>query len=389
MNIILFDNQIRAHLLPFTFTRPMAEIRIGITTIREKWERAFKTESSFFTQDYLSELFPIAITNDNFFIAGNLLPDKELVLAIKLLQKGEVLKDNQNRVLALRAGSFGEFTELENFKTIVYDNKFLSICSKQDIFSLNGKMLSKDFKTLKGKRQSAILSASNTFIGNSKNLFIEADAKIEGAVLNCENGPIYIGKNAQVMEGCCIRGPFALLDEAIVKMGAKIYGATTIGPHCKVGGEINNVVMFGYSNKAHDGFLGNAVIGEWCNIGAGSDASNLKNNYEEVAHWSYVSQTYENTGLQFCGLMMGDHSKCSIGSMFNTGTIVGVGCNLFGTDFHRSFIPSFSMGSRTKGYVQNSIEKVLKSEQAMFLRRGIEMSETYEKMLVHLSSVNC
>ena len=389
MNIILFDNQIRAHLLPFTFTRPVAEIRIGITTIREKWERAFKTECSFFTQDYLSELFPIAITNDNLFIAGNLLPDKELVNAIKLLQVGEVLKDSQNSVLALRAGTFEEFTELENFKKVVYANNFLKICSKQDIFSLNGEALVKDFKTLKGNRKSAILSNSNTLIGNPQNLFIEIGAIIEGAILNCETGPIYIGKNAQIMEGSCIRGPFALLDEAVVKMGTKIYGATTIGLHCKAGGELNNVVMFGYSNKAHDGFLGNAVIGEWCNIGAGSDASNLKNNYGEVAQWDYASQTYENTGLQFCGLILGDHSKCGIGSMFNTGTVVGVGCNLFGADFHRSFIPSFSMGNRTKGYVSNSIENVLEAEQAMFLRRGMEMSEAYSAMLVHLSRESC
>jgi UDP-N-acetylglucosamine diphosphorylase/glucosamine-1-phosphate N-acetyltransferase len=189
------------------------------------------------------------------------------------------------------------------------------------------------------------------------------------------------------MEGSCIRGPFALLDEAVVKMGAKIYGATTIGSYCKVGGELNNVVMFGYSNKAHDGFLCNAVIGEWCNIGAGSDASNLKNNYEEVAQWNYASQTYENTGLQFCGLMLGDHSKCSIGSMFNTGTVVGVCCNLFGADFHRTFIPSFSIGNRNKGYSKNPIEKVLESERAMFLRREIEMSEEYSKMLEYLSGL--
>jgi UDP-N-acetylglucosamine diphosphorylase/glucosamine-1-phosphate N-acetyltransferase len=199
---------------------------------------------------------------------------------------------------------------------------------------------------------------------------------------------VYIGKNAQIMEGSCIRGPFALLDESVVKMGAKVYGATTIGPCCKVGGEISNVVMFGYSNKAHAGFLGNAVIGEWCNIGAGSDASNLKNNYSPVAQWDYASQTYQDTGLQFCGLMLGDHSKCGIGSMFNTGTVVGVACNLFGSDFHRSFIPSFSMGNRTKGYVQNTIEKVLESERAMFSRRGIEMSEGYGRVLEYLKSVD-
>jgi len=387
MNIILFDNHARNHLLPFTFTRPLAEIRIGITTISEKWERAFKTECSFFTQDYLSELFPCIITDDNLFVAGNLLPDTTLVEAIKTLNVGEALKDSQNSVLALRAGCFEDFTALENFKTIVYSGKAATINSKHDIFSINEKILINDFKTLKGNRKSAPLSTSNKLIGEPKNLFIEDGAKIEGSIINCETGPVFIGKNAEIMEGCCIRGPFALLDDSVVKMGAKIYGATTIGPYCKAGGEINNVVMFGYSNKAHDGYLGNAVIGEWCNIGAGSDASNLKNNYEEVALWNYASQTYENTGLQFCGLMMGDHYKCSIGSMFNTGTVIGVGCNLFGSDFHRSFIPSFSMGNRNKGYTKNTIENVLKSERAMLLRREIEMSEEYCTMLTHISTI--
>ena len=381
MNIILFDNQTRARLLPFTFIRPVAEIRIGITTIREKWERAFKTESSFFTQDYLSELFPCMITDDNLFIAGNLLPDPTLVEAIKTLAKGEVLKDNEEGVMALRAGSFEEFTALDHFKTVTYPHEVLRIHTKQDIFMRNEKALIADFNNLTKRRKSAVLSASNKIIGDSGNIFIEAGAEIEGAILNCKTGPIYIGKNAQIMEGSCIRGPFALLDESVVKMGAKIYGATTIGPCCKVGGELNNVVMFGYSNKAHDGYLGNAVIGAWCNIGAGSDASNLKNNYGEVAQWDYATKTYENTGLQFCGLMMGDHSKCSIGSMFNTGTVIGVGCNLFGSDFHKTFIPSFSFGNRNKGYIPYPIEKVLESEQAMFARRGLEMNEAYRKML--------
>jgi UDP-N-acetylglucosamine diphosphorylase/glucosamine-1-phosphate N-acetyltransferase len=290
-------------------------------------------------------------------------------------------------VLALRTGNFEDFTALENFTTIVYPNEFLNIRSKQDIFSFNGDILLKDFVEIKGRRKSCVLSSSNKLIGDSKNLFIETGAIIEGAILNCKTGPIYIGKNAQIMEGSSVRGPFALLDDSVVKMGAKIYGATTVGPCCKVGGEMNNTVMFGYSNKAHEGFLGNAVIGEWSNIGAGSNASNLKNNYGEVAQWDYESQSYENTGLQFCGLMMGDHSKCSIGSMFNTGTVIGVGCNLFGSDFHRSFISSFSMGNRSKGYTQNAIEMVLESEREMFLRRGIEMNEAYRKMLVHLSSL--
>jgi UDP-N-acetylglucosamine diphosphorylase/glucosamine-1-phosphate N-acetyltransferase len=384
MNIILYDNQIRAHLLPFTFIRPVAEIRIGITTVREKWERAFKTEASFFTQDYLSELFPCALTEDNLFIAGNLLPDSALVAAIKSLNIGETLKDNQQNVLALRAGSVNDFAALENFITITYSEKFISIKTKQDIFSLNNTVLINDFNDITKRRKSEMLSPSNKLIGNPKHIFIEEGAKIEGAIINCETGPVYFGKNTQVMEGSCIRGPFALLKDSVVKMGAKIYGATTIGPHGKVGGELNNVVMFGYSNKAHDGFLGNAVIGEWCNIGAGTDASNMKYNYDEVAQWNYASQSFENTGLQFCGLMMGDHSKCSIGSMFNTGTVIGVGCNLFGSDFHRSYVPSFSSGNRNLGYTPYPIEKVLGTERVVFARREMEMGEDYAMMLKKL-----
>jgi len=389
MNIILFDNQTRAHLLPFTFTRPIAEIRVGITTIREKWEHAFKAKASFFTQDYLSKLFPCVITDDNLFISGNLLPDNALVAVLKALQCGEALRDSNNQLLALRAGSCEAFTALDTFKTITYSEEFLCMASKSDIFTYNEMMLNYDFITLTQRRKSCGLSASNKLIGNTKNLFIEAGATIEGVIINCETGPVYIGKNAQVMEGSCIRGPFAILENAAIKMGTKIYGATTIGPHCKVGGELNNVVMFGYSNKAHDGFLGNSVVGEWCNIGAGTDASNLKNNYGEVAQWNYASKSYENTGLQFCGLMMGDHSKCGIGTMFNTGTVIGVGCNLFGSDFHRSFIPSFSTGNRTKGYTSYSVDKVLESEQAMFARRQKVWEKEYADMLLHLSEQGC
>jgi len=385
MNIILSDNEARENLLPFVFTRPVSEIRIGITTIREKWERAFNTKVSFFTQTYLFGIYPFVYSKDNLFISGNILPDKNLVKTIKLLKIGEILKDTHDNMLASRY-DFEEIKKQGGSKTVIYEDNVKSINFKHDIFSLNHEVLIDDFNNLTKRRKSEALNNTNTLIGNPKNLFIEEGAIIKGVTINCETGPVYIGKNAQIMEGSCIRGPFALLDESVVKMGAKIYGATTIGPCCKVGGEINNVVMFGYSNKAHDGYLGNAVIGEWCNIGAGTDASNLKNNYGEVAQWNYASKSYENTGLQFCGLMLGDHSKCSIGSMFNTGTVVGVCCNLFGADFHRSFIPSFSTGNRNKGYSKYPIEKVLESERAMFLRRGIEMSEDYEKMLVAISS---
>jgi UDP-N-acetylglucosamine diphosphorylase/glucosamine-1-phosphate N-acetyltransferase len=389
MNIILFDNQYRERLLPFTFTRPLCEIRVGFCTIRDKWENAFSTDCSYFTKPYLGEAFMSIFTHDNVFIAGNLLPDPQLVKTIRKLKIGEVLKESQNTVLALRAGSQDEFTSLENFTTIPYPHEYSSIKAKHDIFTLNEKEIIADFNHFmkRNKEVSEQLSPSNKLIGKPKNLFIEEGAKIEGAIINCETGPVFIGKNTQIMEGTCIRGPFALLDESVVKMGAKIYGATTIGPCCKVGGELNNVVMFGYSNKAHDGYLGNAVIGEWCNIGAGTDASNLKNNYGEIAQWDYATNAYENTGLQFCGLMMGDHSKCSIGSMFNTGTVIGIGCNLYGTDFHRSFVPSFSMGNRNKGYTKYPIEKLLESEEAMAARRGMEIKKQYKDILLYLSNL--
>jgi len=386
MNIILSDSEVSENLLPFTFTRPMSEIRIGINTIHEKWERAFNTKISYFQTNYLSELYPFVYAKDNFFISGNILPDENLVKTIKLLKVGEILKDTHQNLMAFRY-DFEKLKKQGGAKTVIYENDYKSIIHKHDIFTLNHEVLIDDFNNLTKSRKSCVLNDSNKLIGNPRNLFIEEGAIISGATINCETGPVYIGKNTLIMEGSCIRGPFALLDQSVVKMGAKIYGATTIGPCCKVGGEINNVVMFGYSNKAHDGYLGNAVVGEWCNIGAGTDASNLKNNYSEVAQWNYASKSYENTGLQFCGLMMGDHSKCSIGSMFNTGTVVGVCCNLFGADFHRSFIPSFSTGNRNKGYSKYPIEKLLESEQAMFLRRGIEMSEDYKKMLVTISNI--
>jgi len=384
MNIILSDHETRENLLPFVLTRPVSEIRIGITTIREKWERALNTKVSFFSQNYLFGIYPFVYAKDNLFVMGNVLPNKNLVKTLKLLKNGEILKDIHQKTLAIHY-NFEELVKQSGEKIVIYEDDVKSINSKHDIFTLNHEVLIDDFNNLTKRRKSCVLNDSNKLIGNPKNLFIEEGAVINGAIINCETGPVYIGKDTQIMEGSCIRGPFALLDKSVVKMGAKIYGATTIGPCCKVGGELNNVVMFGNSNKAHDGYLGNAVIGEWCNIGAGTDASNLKNNYEEVAQWNYASKSYENTGLQFCGLMMGDHSKCSIGTMFNTGTVVGACCNLYGADFHRSFIPSFSTGNRHKGYSKYPIEKVLESERAMFLRRGIEMSKDYEEMLAHLS----
>jgi UDP-N-acetylglucosamine diphosphorylase/glucosamine-1-phosphate N-acetyltransferase len=366
MNIILFDDERRAHLLPLTFTRPVADLRIGILTIKEKWERFTKFPVSFLSQDYLQEKFPLVIGEDNLLIAGSLLPSAELWEKIQTLEPGEALSQ-QGELLAAR-------NITNNFQTIAsaYSIKEYKLTSPRisdlwDIFSQNGHAISFDFKLLTSGRVSQTIDKSNTVIGTE--IFVEEGAKITCAVLNASQGPIYIGKNAEIWEGSLIRGPFALCENASVKMGAKIYGATTIGPESRVGGEISNVVIQGYSNKGHDGFLGNAVLGEWCNIGADSNNSNLKNNYAEVKVWSYPLQRFVPTGLQFCGLIMGDHSKCGINTMFNTGTVVGVSANIFGAGFPRNFIPSFTWGG-PQGSTEYQLEKASETARLVMIRRG-------------------
>jgi UDP-N-acetylglucosamine diphosphorylase/glucosamine-1-phosphate N-acetyltransferase len=366
MNIILFDDERRAHLLPLTFTRPVADLRIGILTIKEKWERFTKFPVSFLSQDYLQEKFPLVIGEDNLLIAGSLLPSAELWEKIQTLEPGEALSQ-RGELLAARNVS-------NNFQTIAsaYSIKEYELTSPRisdlwDIFSQNGQAISFDFKLLTSGRVSQTIDKSNTVIGTE--IFVEEGAKITCAVLNASQGPIYIGKNAEIWEGSLIRGPFALCENASVKMGAKIYGATTIGPESRVGGEISNVVIQGYSNKGHDGFLGNAVLGEWCNIGADSNNSNLKNNYAEVKVWSYPLQRFVPTGLQFCGLIMGDHSKCGINTMFNTGTVVGVSANIFGAGFPRNFIPSFTWGG-PQGSTEYQLEKASETARLVMIRRG-------------------
>jgi UDP-N-acetylglucosamine diphosphorylase/glucosamine-1-phosphate N-acetyltransferase len=366
MNIILFDDERRAHLLPLTFTRPVADLRIGILTIKEKWERFTKFPVSFLSQDYLQEKFPLVVGDDNLLIAGSLLPSAELWEKIQTLEPGEALSQ-RGELLAARNVS-------NNFQTIAsaYSIKEYELTSPRisdlwDIFSQNGQAISFDFKLLTSGRVSQTIDKSNTVIGTD--IFVEQGAKITCAVLNASQGPIYIGKNAEIWEGSLIRGPFALCENASVKMGAKIYGATTIGPESRVGGEISNVVIQGYSNKGHDGFLGNAVLGEWCNIGADSNNSNLKNNYAEVKVWSYPLQRFVPTGLQFCGLVMGDHSKCGINTMFNTGTVVGVSANIFGAGFPRNFIPSFTWGG-PQGSTEYQLEKASETARLVMIRRG-------------------
>lgn len=390
-NIILFDDKVaRENLLPLSFTRPVADMRFGIMTIREKWEKALPGTYSYLTVDYLSKKYPTAATSENVFIAGNVCPDDELVAMIKTLKVGDAITSDKG--LVAFCGS------LTNFECRQWHNETrlrhtpLAINMLYDIFLNNNKALEQDFKVLTAGRKSMPLSKTNTIVGNAiaadstPQIFIEEGAVVEAAVLNVTNGPIYIGRDAEVMEGSCIRAPFALCDHGVVNMGARIYGATTIGPYCKVGGELNNVVIIGYSNKAHDGFLGNAVIGEWCNLGGGTTASNLKNDYTEIKLWNYPAHRFLRTGLQFCGLIMGDHSKTGINCMFNTATVVGVGVNIHGAGFPRNFVASFSEGS-SAGFTDVSLNKFFDIAERMMARRKVELTDIDREIFMSIYNI--
>ena len=388
MNIILFEDHSRAALLPFTFTRPVAEIRIGILTMREKWEKYLGKKLSHLSKEYLREKFPLKIAEDNLLINGKFFPDGKLGKELLKLKTGEKIISG-NDVVAFRAGNkelkqAADISEISMGTAIEFDITVKKISHLCDIFTMNGNAIRDDFALLTKKRKSAKLSSTNKIL-NPKNVFVEKGARVECSIINATEGPVYIGENSEVMEGSIIRGPFALCNDSTVRLGAKIFGDTTIGPFCKVGGEISNSVIFGCSNKAHDGFLGNSVIGEWCNLGAGTNNSNLKNNYSNVKLWDYESENYINTGLQFCGLMMGDHSKASINTMLNTGTVVGVNANIFGTGFPPKFIPSFSWGGAEK-LSTFRIEEALEVAVRVFERRKIKFDMTEEKILRYLFS---
>ena len=383
MNLILFDDQLVSQFLPFTYTRPLSEIRCGILTACERWNLLLNTTGSYVTQAHLQEKFKSNITEDNLLINSRLVILSNLLDEVKNLQLNEYLV-YENTLLACRltnedAQNFSPDDFPENPK--VYGGSIHLLTNIWDIFSMNDKVLRQDFEILTQGKVSQKLSPTNTILGNQ--LFIEEGARVECAILNTESGPIYIGKDAEVMEGSIIRGPFAMGEHAVLKMGAKIYGATTLGPLCKVGGEVNNSVFFANSNKAHDGFIGNAVIGEWCNIGADSNNSNLKNNYEEVKLWSEAKKSFVKTGLQFCGLIMADHAKCGINTMFNTGTVVGVSCNIYGAGFPRNFIPSFSWGS-ANGFMEYQLNKAIETASKVFARRNMEFNEVEQNLLRHV-----
>jgi UDP-N-acetylglucosamine diphosphorylase/glucosamine-1-phosphate N-acetyltransferase len=383
MNYILFDDSIvRNNLLPLTFMRPIADIRIGILTIREKWERRLNAATSTLTEAYLSRKFRIVKENENILINGSVCPTDEIIEVIKNLKPYQTVV-YQDTIIALHVSAedldkLGDATT-EGIEEISVNNPPVRIGHTWEIFSKNGIALDEDFELLTRDRKSQKPSTTNRIIGEEK-VFIEKGAKVECAVLNTNNGPIYIGKNSEIMEGAVIRGPFALCEGAQVKMQAKIYGPTTVGPYSRVGGEVNNAVVFGFSNKAHDGFLGHSVIAEWCNLGADTNTSNLKNTYDTVRLWSYVKQTFVSTNQQFCGLIMGDHSKCGINTMFNTGTVVGVNANVFGSGFQRNFIASFTWGG-TSGYTNYNIKKAIEVAGLVYQRRNMVFDDTEKDLL--------
>ena len=381
MNVVLFDDQQRANLLPLAYTRPVADIRVGIITIREKWEALLGKSTSSSTESYLSAKFPLEVASENLFINGSVFPTANLVQSIQNLEPGTALVHGDVLVAGvLDADSANSFDPAKDdwSDTETYSGNLSKLSALWDIFSMNGEQIQADFDMITAGKTSQKASSTNNIIGN--NLFIENGAIVEYATINTERGAVYIGKDAEIMEGSLIRGPFALCEGAQVKMGTKVYGPTTVGPGSRIGGEVTNCVIQAYSNKGHDGFLGNSVIGEWCNLGADTNNSNLKNNYGEVKMWNYAQRDYQPTGLQFCGLVMGDHSKAGINTMFNTGTVVGVNANVFGSGFPNKFIPSFSWGG-AQGFSTFDVEKAKEVAVKMYERRGLEFDKNDQDIL--------
>ena len=381
MNYILFDGGVRNSLLPLTFTRPVADIRIGILTIREKWEKYLRLTTTTITEEYLEDKYPMVELEENILINASFCPTDNLVDKVKSLSENEAIFKGED-VIAFYTSDTQEEVNFDTYSQIEFEEELIQVKNTSDIFTLNGKAIQQDFDLITKGRTSMPIPAGVQFL-NKENIFIEEGAEIIFASLNASEGPIYIGKDALVMEHSSIRGPFAMCEHTILKMGAKIYKDTTIGPFSKIGGEVNNSVIFGYSSKGHDGYLGNSVIGEWCNLGAGSNNSNLKNNYAEVKLWDYETDRFKKTGLQFCGLIMGDHSKCSINTMFNTGTVIGVSVNLFGSGFPRNFVPSYSWGGAA-GFTTFQMKKVSEVTTEVMKRKNLLLDEKDQKILDYI-----
>lgn len=394
MQIILFDSSRREALLPLTYLKPVAALRIGILTIAEKWQRMLNLPVFYAPASYLQKKYSPNIADDNLFIDGGVIPDPSLVEKVLSLQNNEAIFYRKELVaVRLERNEATQFVQkLPAIEPNEYRQKLEIDCDEtwtvltklSDIFTYNERILPRDFSLLTKGRRSQPIHSSNIVIGDRSKIFIEEGAVVEGAFLNSTHGVIYIGKDAEVMEGSMIRGSVAICDHAVVKQGCKLLKGSTIGPYCKVGGEVNNTVFQAYSNKAHEGYIGNAVVGEWCNIGAGSNFSNLQNNYHSIKQWHYPTCHFKDTELQFCGVIMGDHSKCGISSMFKSGTVIGVGCNLFGTGYHEQFIPSFSYGMKDGKYETYRLEKLMDTERMVAQRRDIKLSEIDEEILTYV-----
>jgi UDP-N-acetylglucosamine diphosphorylase/glucosamine-1-phosphate N-acetyltransferase len=388
MNYILYDDPaIRVSLMPFTLTRPTAELRVGITTIVHKWEHCFSARPSYLTEPYLQDRYPLVEGDKNTYINGAVCPGETLLAAINKLKTGQKLVQ-EDTCIAIRTDDFHstieELTEaISKAKAVVFSEPVTIIRHGYNIFQRNGEQIRYDFNWLTKGRESVQITDKHTSVYNPQDVFVEEGAVIISAVLNANAGPIYIGKNAEVQEGSLVRGAFAICEGSILHMGSKMRGDNTIGPHCKVGGEITNSVFMGYSNKAHEGYLGNSVVGEWCNIGADTNTSNMKNDYGNIKLWSYTENKLVDSGLQFCGLMMGDHSKAGINTMFNTGSVVGVSANIFGGDFPPKYVPSFSWGG-AKGLEVYLLDKALDVAGKAMQRRGRTLEEADKKILEHV-----
>ena len=382
MNIILFDGKEYSDLLPLTFTRPVAELRMGILTFAERWKLIFQTEKiSYLTQRYLSEKYTLQNEEENVFINPAYFPNQDFIFQLKNLKFGEAFYYQEELVAAK--------TTLENFQLNNFVKKLditfesFHIQYPWDLFTYNSDAITYDFQLITQGRKSCTLSNTVRIIGDPSQLFVEEGAVAECAILNTKEGPIYLGKNSEIMEGAMIRGSFALGTGSKINMGAKVYGGTTVGPYSKVGGEVNNIIILGYSNKGHDGFVGNSVIGEWCNLGADTNSSNLKNNYAEVKLWNYTKQKFIKSGLQFAGMIMGDHSKSAINTQFNTGTVVGVSANIFTSGFPPNIIKSFSWGGKSES-PNFKLEQVFEVAERTMKRRGIELSEQDKKIIEYI-----
>ncbi len=388
MNYILFDDpQVRRALLPLTFTRPIGQICLGIGTIAEKWQHFLQATPSYLTEIYLQKKYIPEWKADNLLISGAICPTADLVRVIRELKPGEALV-NEEELVAVRTGTWlKEPSEIVSFKNQkparIYEGPVTRLRSLSDIFLLNGAQIRFDYQWITEGRLSEPINDPHTIIYNESRIFLEPGAKTRACVLNADTGPIYIGKDADIQEGSIIRGPFALGQESIVALGSKMRGDISIGSYCKMGGEISNSVIFGYSNKGHEGYLGNSVVGEWCNLGADTNTSNLKNDYGVVKQWNYAENDYVNTGRQFVGLVMGDHSKAGINTMFNTGTVVGVSSNVFGGDFPPKHVPSFAWGGAA-GLDIYRLDKALEVAQRVLERKKLPLTAADREILTHV-----